>query len=98
MAFKGRFVVPAWWRIRLSLYLQCWLPIWIPVQIPAVEILPMQLLAYGLGKQWRMAKFLGLCIHSGHPGGAPASWLQTNSTPSVAAISGVNQQREDFFL
>lgn len=70
---------------------------WLSIQVLAA-LLRSQLPAYVLGKQCRMAMFLGRYTHVGDSEVAPGSWLKTGPGPAVAAIWVTNQSGSSLFL
>ena len=70
-------------------------PIWALVLIPAAP-LPIQLPAYGPGKQSRMAQSFGTLHPRGRPG--RGSWLWIGIVLAVALTWGVNHWTEDLPL
>ena len=49
--------------------------------------------SFGLGKQQKMTKALGSCIHVGDPEEACAFWLWISSSPAIAVTWGVNYKK-----
>lgn len=58
---------PKWYHNKLILCLPCWHPIYYFVPVPATPLL-IQLAAYDLGKQQKIAEVFGFLNPSGSPG------------------------------
>lgn len=85
-------VGPAQYYSSLILHPRCQYPIWALVHVILLHI-PIQLPAYGLGKQQRMDEVFKPLQPRGIPG--ESSWLQSSPALSIEAIWGVSQHVED---